>query len=841
MNGCMVARIAFLLILLGCFAAGQHAAAQTYWQGTTGDWFDPANWDNGVPTTELRAYINNGGTAQISGGRAEPYRIYLGYDVGISGTLELSDGELNAYREYVGRRGTGWFTQTGGSNTIKRELWLGFYSSSEGVYELSGDGRLSAGEEYLGYHGKARFTQTGGTNTTDKLYLAAWGTPFEATYELGGDGHLNVGEELIGGAGRAQFVQTGGLHTVERNLYVGMYFDSEGTYKLSGDGVLKAQGDVLLGILGMGLFTQTGGASEISGVLYVGAGRGSSGTYELQGEAKLSVDEAYIGATHPFYHGPSTGHFTQTGGKHSIRGALVLGQGAGSEGRYELGDEGKLLAAVEFIGDQGTGTFIQTGGKNTTGYLSINSLSRYELSGGKLDITGGGLNVEGVLDLSGSDARIKVGDDAIVNLFGGGVLGTAQSRLTVGANSLTIYAPGAHPADTFGSFATKGMMHQAGQVLDIQAGQGFAGRGRIDDHVVCAGTITASVGGGIDLNGGLAVVSPGAVVDLGDGKLTVDDLASGIAAGSLMAGAEYIGDTGTGSFSHTAGTNTIKRDLYLGYEPGSHGTYSISGGSLEARRVYVGLGGGSGELNILNSDASITVAEGLLRFGTHSVLTTVEGSTINIDRAKFQNRSTDPAALAGMSNLKVVFQRHDRDSKNTFEVAGQDMGASLAGLDLNFALHTLQVGSGGVRGVLQLVDNFDNQPGWVGDEALYVENLIIQGRRSLINLNGLNLYYLNGGELKQLFHGDANLDGRVDVTDLTALAANWSNPTGTWAEGDTNGDMLIDIVDLTALAANWGAETIVIPGGPVPEPGCLALMAAGGLVLLQRRRKRQSP
>ena len=790
MNGCMAARIAFLLILLGCFAAGQHAAAQTYWQGTTGDWFDPANWDNGVPTTELRAYINNGGTAQISGGRAEPYRIYLGYDVGISGTLELSDGELNAYREYVGRRGTGWFTQTGGSNTIKRELWLGFYSSSEGVYELSGDGRLSAGEEYLGYHGKARFTQTGGTNTTDKLYLAAWGTPFEATYELGGDGHLNVGEELIGGAGRAQFVQTGGLHTVEENLYLGMYTGAEGTYKLSGDGVLKAQGDVLLGILGTGLFTQTGGASEISGVLYVGAGRGSSGTYELQREAKLSADEEYIGATHWLYSGPGTGHFTQTGGK------------------------------------------------NTTGYLSINSLSRYELSGGKLDITGGGFNVEGVLDVSGGDARIKVGDDAIVNLSGG-VIGNGTGRLSVGANSLTIYAPGSHPDDTFGKFTTKGMLHEAGQVLDVHAGEGFAGRGRIDDHVVCAGTITASEGAGIDLNGGLMVTSGGSV-DLGleHGTLRVNNTVSGLAGGSLSARYERIGDTSTGGFSHTAGTNTIQRDLYLGYEPGSHGTYSISGGSLEAKGIYVGLGGG-GELNILNSDASITVAGERLRFGTHSVLTAVEGSTINMHLAKFQNRSTDPAALAGMSNLKVVFQR-DKQSKNTFEVAGQDMGVSLVGFDLNFALHALQVGSGGVRGVLQLVDDFDNQPGWVGDEALYVENLIIEGVGSSIDLNGLNLYYLNGGELKQLFHADSNLDGRVDVTDLTALAASWSflSPGDKeWSQGDTNGDMLIDIVDLTALAANWGAETIVIPGGPVPEPTALALLVVGGLVLIRRRRK----
>ena len=46
------------------------AGGDTYWQhdpGSPGDWFDPANWTAGVPSsvTYDEAYIENGGTAQV--------------------------------------------------------------------------------------------------------------------------------------------------------------------------------------------------------------------------------------------------------------------------------------------------------------------------------------------------------------------------------------------------------------------------------------------------------------------------------------------------------------------------------------------------------------------------------------------------------------------------------------------------------------------------------------------------------------------------------------------------------------------------------------------------------
>ncbi len=66
--------------------------------------------------------------------------------------------------------------------------------------------------------------------------------------------------------------------------------------------------------------------------------------------------------------------------------------------------------------------------------------------------------------------------------------------------------------------------------------------------------------------------------------------------------------------------------------------------------------------------------------------------------------------------------------------------------------------------------------------------------------------------------GDANLDGQVDLTDLTTLAGNWQGTGKSFADGDFSGDGLVDLTDLTILAGLWQT--------PIPAP----LMAAATAV-----------
>lgn len=52
-------------------------------------------------------------------------------------------------------------------------------------------------------------------------------------------------------------------------------------------------------------------------------------------------------------------------------------------------------------------------------------------------------------------------------------------------------------------------------------------------------------------------------------------------------------------------------------------------------------------------------------------------------------------------------------------------------------------------------------------------------------------------------NGDINVDGQVNITDLSILASHWGQ-SGGYSQGDLNGDGVIDILDLSILASNWG-------------------------------------
>jgi autotransporter-associated beta strand protein len=371
-------------------------------------------------------------------------------------------------------------------------------------------------------------------------------------------GNLSIGDTVsIGNGGAGTITQTEWTNNVGYAVSLGAL----GTYNLLGTGQLSAMREDV-----GGTFVQSGGANTVSYILFSVQGGGS---YNLSGTGQLSTVNAdeIIGS----------GTFTQSGGVNTIGGNLRVGlggAGGGSNGTYNLSDTGQVSASAQYIGSDSADTalFHQTGGTNTTGYLSIASGGQYQLNGGTLQVTGGFSN-GGVFDAGGGTFSLS-STNCIVDLSGGSVQNAKSLSLNIGANSLLIVSP-TFDSTAFGSYSCSGLVHVAGSTLSLSPSQGFGGTGSINDPVNCQGTITATSGGFINLNNGL-VLSGSGVASLGNGILTINDTTSNMSGGSLSAYQQKVGSGGTGTFTQSGGTNATNYGIVLGDNTTDNGTYFLN-------------------------------------------------------------------------------------------------------------------------------------------------------------------------------------------------------------------------------------------------------------------------
>ncbi|MHC4718487.1 MAG: PEP-CTERM sorting domain-containing protein, partial [Planctomycetota bacterium] len=633
----------------------------------------------------------------------------------------------------------------------------------------------------------------------------------------------------VGYGGKGTLNQSGGSNEVAGGLYVGgdpwlvykdgvynspempEYYDPGSVYALSG-GWLSAR-SVHVGQWGRGRFVQTGGAGRVDGTLQIGGdwwwwqtagtvppepGMASDvpvnivlpgdGVYELHaGEIAAARTEIGVGGM---------GQFAQSGGTHRVSGTVSIGGQPYWAPPYE--PNGYPDMPYPYPGPS-SGTYLLGGG---------------ELRAGRLEIGAGYPPIDWLADASFAPwvpaSLRQAGGAAAIDgrvQIHGGLYHLAGGLL----DAASLHLMGRYYYDVSRFTQSAGICRLTG---GLYVGPEFHILGGPDDP--------------IDPNG-FAPVYGHQVCTLSGGLLQADHV-------QVVGGAKSL-------LMQTGGELKVGHMIrVISFGAG----YTISGGSVDVPVLHVGGliytldGSGTGpQLSILSPSARINVRDRLV-LDPSSRLVATDGSTILMSGADFHNRSVDPVALAGLDRLRMVFSIGPEDDNKweTFEVAGKDLGFVRKGFVDNFVLHTLQLGGEDV-GEVVLVDTFDNQPGWAGDEALYVRNLII-GPGSRLNTNNLNIYYLNGGEPKQFLLGDANLDGGVGIADLSALAANYGREGVQWRDGDFNGDLVVSIADLSALADNYGqVGTAPAGGATVPEPGAIALLALGGALLLLPWRKRR--
>lgn len=353
---------------------------------------------------------------------ASPGDLYIDAVPGSSGVFSQAANSLQATEESVGPYGV--YLQTGGSNAVTNELLV------EATYNLRG-GSLTAPRESVtsvpiaGYYSAASFIQSQGTNTlSDTLYLGA-GPPVilsVGSYNLHG-GSLQATSEVVGDTGVGTFMQDGGTNQVQESLTLGELPGSNGSYLLRDQGSLTVLLDDTIGKSGEGTFEQQGGTHANKNIIWLGYD-GGNGTYSLH-SGSLQAHDINIGNN-------GSGHFLQSGGSNTIDQDLSLDARGTGAADYALSGTGMLAVKMdEHIGDQGNGTFTQSGvTEHTVGGglvignedLSGTGLTwTYDLNGGELkagNATSGGVINHGVFTYSGGRLQANIENDGLFLVHG---------------------------------------------------------------------------------------------------------------------------------------------------------------------------------------------------------------------------------------------------------------------------------------------------------------------------------------------------------------------------------------------------------------------------------------
>jgi len=558
---------------------------------------------------------------------------------------------------------------------------------------------------------------------------------------------------------------------------------------------------------------------------------------------------------------------------------LLLG---GSISRVHVQDE----ALLRFLGGTVSQLYVE-GSVEVFGGCPGRYLISHVYSGGVIDILSGvfgrrtTVTGAGVVNIYGGtfpgssyETCVSIGDSINVNVYGGiferGVSvsdasevvisgGTFSHRLSAGGTSSLDISDGTFlgeliVADTstlsisggdFPVLIVGGSSDVFFQGYDFGATDGLYLDG---DKVLGSGTLTGKWEDGTSWAASIPYIGSSATIRIISEPLTALAWDNGSGDSNWATAANWNPEQVSGKYTEITIDN---RDTVLLDSPGQEATeVNIQDGTLQVtnlgqltvtKNVSVGTGGR------LRVDGTLTAASvhctGTLTGG--GVITAVPiavkwGGTISpgngvgtlsVDSVVLQSGSAISVELSGLGLGGVCDQL---DVAGELNLAAQGDALALnwvpAGPSSKFGGDYVVATYGTRTGEFGLVGGGDN-PYSIG--TAYVADVDYEtGDKITVSLHAL-------------LDGDADLDGKVWLSDWAALRANFGNTgTGkTWADG--NFDPWVDgkvwLSDWAALRANFSNSGLAASGAAaVPEPGTLVMLLGGvvGLVLLGWRRRR---
>ena len=176
-----------------------------------------------------------------------------------------------------------------------------------------------------------------------------------------------------------------------------------------------------------------------------------------------------------------------------------------------------------------------------------------------------------------------------------------------------------------------------------------------------------------------------------------------------------------------------------------------------------------------------------------------------------------------------------------FSVVNLQSASLAAGLDLN------SVSISGSTAISTDIAAFQNEAAGVSQGFTATLNAAIGGSFSATDVVHVSDDHTIAGALSSdltlnltgtvALVGDANVDGSVDLSDLSIVLNNFGQTAASWTAGNFDGAASVDLTDLSDVLNNFG-QTVVMGSSAIvgaPEPSSLLVLGLGAMVLMGRK------